>query len=114
MTAVTPASRARPLESQLEVPGCRCLQDVVLRQRHPMASRPRQMSRGAPYWSEAPFLVEQLGIPTVYCAPGDISNCHTLEEHVDLQEYRDGIIAFAAFLARFGELDPQSFQPARR
>ena len=65
--------------------------------------------RGAPYWSEAPFLVERLGIPTVYCAPGDISNCHTLEEHVDLEEYRDGIVAFAAFLTRFGELDPTGF-----
>ncbi len=70
--------------------------------------------RGAPYWSEAPFLVERLGIPTVYCAPGDIANCHTHNEHVDLEEYRDGIIAFAAFLARFGELEPKGLQPARR
>ncbi|MGH6873376.1 MAG: M20 family metallopeptidase, partial [Aestuariivirgaceae bacterium] len=34
---------------------------------------------GAPYWSEAPFLGTRLGIPTVYCAPGDIRICHTLE-----------------------------------
>jgi acetylornithine deacetylase len=45
-----------------------------------------------------------LGVPTVYCAPGDIRNCHTLEERVELQEYFDGIVAFAAFLARIGEL----------
>jgi hypothetical protein len=43
-----------------------------------------------------------LGVPTVYCAPGDIRNCHTLEERVELQEYFDGIVAFAAFLARIG------------
>ncbi len=58
--------------------------------------------RGAPYWSEAPFLATRLGIPTVYCAPGDIRNCHTTEEHVEIEEYLDGIIAFAAFLAGLG------------
>ncbi len=57
---------------------------------------------GAPYWSEAPFLATRLGIPTVYCAPGDIRNCHTTEEHVEIEEYLDGIIAFAAFLAGLG------------
>lgn len=67
-----------------------------------LATRPdRGRIEGAPYWSEAPFLINRLGIPTVYCAPGDISNCHTLEEHVVVQEYLDGIVAFAAFLARF-------------
>ena len=52
-----------------------------------------------------------LGVPTVYCAPGDISNCHTLEERVDLQEYYDGVVAFAAFLARIGELVEKSNWP---
>jgi len=58
---------------------------------------------GAPYWSEAPFLTAKLGVPTVYCAPGDIRNCHTLEERVELTEYFDGIVAFAAFLAELAE-----------
>jgi acetylornithine deacetylase len=53
---------------------------------------------GAPYWSEAPFL-NRLGIPTVYCAPGDIRICHTLEERVSIEEYRQAILAFAALLA---------------
>lgn len=61
----------------------------------------RGLIQGAPYWSEAPFLVNRLGIPTVYCAPGDIRNCHTFEEHVVVQDYLDGIIAVAAFLASF-------------
>jgi acetylornithine deacetylase len=56
---------------------------------------------GAPYWSEAPFLINRLGVPTVYWAPGDIGNCHTLEEHVLVKDYLDGIIAFAAFIAAF-------------
>jgi acetylornithine deacetylase len=86
------------------------LQPVRLLAETIKAVRPeRGEIRGAPYWSEAPFLVERLGIPTVYCAPGDISNCHTLEEHVVLEDYRDGIVAFAAFLARFSEIDPQVF-----
>ena len=58
---------------------------------------------GAPFWSEAPFLVTGLGVPTVYWAPGDIRNCHTLEERVELSEYFDGVVALAAFLAALAE-----------
>ena len=58
---------------------------------------------GAPYWSEAPFLANALGAPTVYCAPGDIRNAHTLEERVEIQEYFDGAVVFAAFLAALAE-----------
>lgn len=56
---------------------------------------------GAPYWSEVPFLVQQLGCPAVYCAPGDIRNCHTLEERVEVAEYLAGILTFAAFFTEF-------------
>ena len=54
---------------------------------------------GAPFWSEMPFLIDMVGIPTVYCAPGDISICHTNFERVPLADYHDGILAFAAFIA---------------
>ncbi|MCX8569008.1 M20 family metallopeptidase [Aminobacter sp. MET-1] len=56
---------------------------------------------GAPFWSESPFFVNRLGIPAVYCAPGDIRNCHTYEEHVEVEEYLAGVVAFAAFMARY-------------
>jgi acetylornithine deacetylase len=56
---------------------------------------------GAPFWSESPFFVNRLGIPAVYCAPGDIRNCHTFNEHVEIEEYLAGVIGFAAFIARF-------------
>ena len=56
---------------------------------------------GAPYWSESPFLIDQIGCPAVYCAPGDITNCHTLEERVNIDEYLAGIVAFAHFIANF-------------
>ena len=56
---------------------------------------------GAPYWSEVPFLARKIGCPAVYCAPGDIRNCHTLEERVEVEEYLAGIVAFAAFFAEF-------------
>jgi acetylornithine deacetylase len=52
----------------------------------------------APYWSELPFFAT-LGIPGVYFAPGDIRICHTPEERVVLQDYYDGILALAVFLA---------------
>lgn len=76
---------------------------------HPLASglsacitalRPdRGAIEGAPFWSEMPFLTEVLDIPAVYCAPGDISICHTNYERVPLADYHDGILAFAAFIA---------------
>lgn len=49
---------------------------------------------GAPYWSEAPFTT-QLGIPTVYFAPGDIATAHTMNERVPLDEYFAAIETFA-------------------
>ncbi len=56
---------------------------------------------GAPFWSEGSFTARQLGIPTVYFAPGDISNCHTFEERVPVAEYLAGVEAFAAFMAAY-------------
>jgi len=58
-------------------------------------------AEGAPFWSESPFFVNGLGIPAVYCAPGDIRNCHTFEERVSVDEYLAGIVAFASFMTRF-------------
>lgn len=55
---------------------------------------------GAPFWSEASFLVAR-GIPTVYFAPGDIRICHSLEERVPVAEYLDGIAILAGFIARY-------------
>lgn len=60
---------------------------------------------GAPFWSEAPFLAS-LGIPTVYFAPGDISCCHTLEEHVPVRDYIGGIAAIADFMVRYCGVPP--------
>src|SRR5262249_30392683 len=56
--------------------------------------------KGAPFWSEASFLTAR-GIPTVYFAPGDISICHTSEEHVAIDEYLSGIAALAEFMAGY-------------
>lgn len=63
---------------------------------------------GAPYWSESPFLVNEIGCPTVYCAPGDISIAHTFEERVAVDEYLAGVRAFALFIARFCGVKPET------
>lgn len=55
---------------------------------------------GAPFWSEASFLVSR-GVPTVYFAPGDIRICHSLEERVPVAEYLDGIAILTRFIARY-------------
>jgi acetylornithine deacetylase len=67
----------------------------------------------APYWSEGPFLA-RLGIPTVYCAPGDISNCHTFDEHVDVDEYLAAVTAYARFIADRCGLRERDDAPARK
>ena len=56
---------------------------------------------GAPYWSETPFLVNELDCPSVYCAPGDIAVAHTFDERIDIQEYLAAIRCFALFIARY-------------
>lgn len=61
----------------------------------------RGMIEGAPFWSEQSFFVNRLKVPAVYCAPGDIRNCHTFEEHVEIAEYLAGIVGFASFMARY-------------
>jgi acetylornithine deacetylase len=63
------------------------------------AVRPdRGKIEAAPYWSELPIFAA-LGIPGFYFAPGDIRICHTAEENVSLEDYFDGILALAVFLA---------------
>ena len=70
---------------------------------------------GAPYWSESSFFVNRIGCPAVYVAPGDIANCHTLEERVNVEEYIAGIVAFAVFISSFCSLvEPASTEPSQR
>ena len=57
--------------------------------------------RGGAVLVRIAFFVNRLGIAAVYCAPGDIRNCHTHQEHVELDEYFAGVVGFAAFMARF-------------
>jgi acetylornithine deacetylase len=94
---VYPAGRdhpigGRPSEIDPANEAVRLLQATVQRRRPD-----RGKIKGAPFWSEASFLTAR-GIPTVYFAPGDISICHTSEEHVAIDEYLSGIAALAEFI----------------
>lgn len=98
---VYPAGRDHPLggtpaEIDPDHPAARLLAETLSQ-----ALPGRGTIEGAPFWSEAPFFVNTLGIPAVYAAPGDISNCHTTEEHVEIEEYLAGILAFAGFIAAY-------------
>jgi acetylornithine deacetylase len=53
---------------------------------------------GAPYWSEAPLIADALEIDCVYWAAGDISNCHTPEEHINKNDYFVAIKSLAEYL----------------
>lgn len=56
---------------------------------------------GAPYWSENPFIVNEIGCPAVYCAPGNIGVAHTFEERVNVEEYLAAVRTFALFMVRY-------------
>ncbi len=56
---------------------------------------------GAPYWSEMSFLVNEIGCPAVYCAPGDISVAHTFEERINIDEYLAAIRGFALYITQY-------------
>ncbi len=55
---------------------------------------------GAPYWSEKPFL-RDLGIPGVYFAAGDISDCHTPFERLAVDELVAATRTLAHFIAQW-------------
>jgi len=63
---------------------------------------------GAPYWSESPFLVNGIGCPAVYCAPGDISVAHTFEERIEVESYLAAVRAFALFVAAYCGLEEKA------
>ena len=54
--------------------------------------------QGSPYWSETSILVNDLRIPAVYCAAGDITNCHSLNERVNAREMVDSVKVFALMM----------------
>ncbi|MCY4100680.1 MAG: M20/M25/M40 family metallo-hydrolase [Rhodobacteraceae bacterium] len=64
--------------------------------------------KGAPFWSEMSFLVNDFGCPAVYCAPGDISFAHTFEERISKDEYLAAIRSFALFIAQYCGVKPLS------
>jgi acetylornithine deacetylase len=88
-----------PYEARFDTPEIKQLIEAI------KSVRPtRGNVEAAPYWSELPFL-QTLGVPGVYWAPGDISICHTPEENVSIDDYRDGILALSVFLATFNQGD---------
>ncbi len=95
-----------PVEIARDTPAALLLQTCV-RQARPDAGR----IGGAPYWSELPFLVNEIGCPAVYCAPGDIAVAHTFEERMRIDEYLAAVRAYALFAARFCGLTERRLSP---
>jgi acetylornithine deacetylase len=81
-----------PAETDADAPAIVALRDAV-RAVAPERGRPA----GAPFWSEMSFL-SAVGIPCVYWAPGDITNCHTTGERVAIDELVAAIKALSLFL----------------
>ncbi len=89
-----------PAESRADTPAIQLLQ-------HCIQDKLKTAGRigGAPYWSEMSLLRNQLGCPTVYCAPSGISVAHTFEERIDTKEYLRAVRAFALFFVHFGTIE---------
>ena len=107
-----PAGRDHPKGgSPVEIPGS--TPSALLLQECVQSARPAAGAiAGAPYWSEVPFWVNEIGCPAVYCAPGDIGVAHTFEERINIDEYLAAVRAFALFVARFCGQQPSSQTPA--
>lgn len=90
-----------PDELDVDHPGV-----VTLARSIEQVTKERARVEGAPYWSEKPFLRE-LGIPSVYFAPGDISHCHTPFERLAIDELVTATRTLAHFIAEWcGAADP--------
>jgi acetylornithine deacetylase len=81
-----------PAETDPDAPAVRALRNAVR-----TVAPPRDALKGAPFWAEMSFL-DALGVPCVYWAPGDITNCHTPDEHVEIDEFLDAVKALSLFL----------------
>ncbi|MEM7047713.1 MAG: M20/M25/M40 family metallo-hydrolase [Pseudomonadota bacterium] len=97
-----------PTEVPADLPAIRQLTNALRASTSPDEMPHAGAIEGAPYWSEMPFLADQLGCPTVYCAPGDISLAHTSYERLKVDEYLASIRAFALFIADFCGTHPPS------
>lgn len=103
-----PAGRDHPVggtpdEISAEHPGVLTLSEVI-------AATEGEQARieGAPYWSEISFLHE-LGIPSVYFGPGDITCCHTPYERIELTDLYQATLILVQFIARWcGLVDKQT------
>lgn len=88
-----------PAETDPQHPGVQALAGAIQ-----SVTGDTDVIEGAPFWSEMSFL-NALNIPAVYCAPGDITNCHTLHERVAVQQLLEGVEIFVRFIARYCGLD---------
>ena len=61
----------------------------------------KEIIKGSPYYSESSILIYDLGIPSVYCAPGNISNCHTFNERVNVEEFINSIKVFIIMILEY-------------
>jgi acetylornithine deacetylase len=86
----------QPAETDSSHEGVRLLSRLV----EQLASRPDNL-RGADYWSELQVLSASCGIPGVYFSAGDISNCHTLEERVSVDELVTAARVMTTFLIEY-------------
>lgn len=87
-----------PDEVGLDNPGVLALSDSIS-----AITGQKARVEGAPFWSEKTFLAS-LGIPGVYFAPGDISNCHTPFERLSIEELISATRTMAHFISCWCQL----------
>lgn len=61
---------------------------------------------GMPFTTDARFMRNQAGIPTVVCGPGAVEQAHGNDEHVSVERLVDATCAYAELMAAYGSPDP--------
>lgn len=70
-----------------------------------MTGRPAGRT-GLPFTTDARFMRNQLGVPSVVLGPGDLGVAHTVDEYVDVDALVEAVGVYALLFATFAGTDP--------
>jgi succinyl-diaminopimelate desuccinylase len=78
--------------------------DFVAAVRHAVAEATgeQQPLIGMTFTTDARFVRNQAGIPTVVCGPGDLDQAHANDESIRIDRLAQGVLAYAILMAGFG------------
>ncbi|WP_432851254.1 M20 family metallopeptidase [Amycolatopsis sp. CA-161197] len=95
-----------------EIDGAHPFVDFVARSCRAMTGRDPGRT-GLPFTTDARFMRNQLGVPSIVFGPGDLGVAHTVDEYVDIDALVTAVGVYAHVFASFTGTEPLSSKPAR-